>query len=403
MRSKPPSGIALSPFHPKFQSDPHGVLDQVRSAAPVLHDVELQRWFITGHDQVRSVLRDKYMSSNPRNAEQGSYARRLIPHDARELSMLFMDDPDHKRLRSLINKAFAPKMVEAMRPRIRQIANALLSEIRSPEFDLMTNFAGPLPIVAIGEMLGIAASDFANFKSWSEATVATVFNPLGSKEQVTAAMKAQTQLDACFRSYIESRRSRLGNDLISAMVATEEDNDRLSDAEIVSQCNLLLVAGNITTTDLIGNGVKALMDNPTELAKLRQKPELLTNAVEEILRYDPPLLTALRIAVRNMEVNGCPIRRGQSVIVSLPAANHDPDIYPEPHKFDVERTDVHHQSFGGGYHFCLGAPLARIEAQEAISTLLSHFPRLNVSPLGYRYRVNPTLRGLTEYWLSSQS
>jgi cytochrome P450 len=225
---------------------------------------------------------------------------------------------------------------------------------------------------------------------------------LRSQEEADAAAVAQATLDAYYIGAITARRKRPTGDLISAMVAAENDGDTFTDAEIISQCNLLLIAGNVTTTDLIGNGVHALIEHPDELAKLRSNPALLENAVEEMLRFDTPVATSGRIANRAIEIRGCPTHAGQSITVSLAGANHDPEIYDHPERFDIERKDTHHQSFGGGRHFCLGAPLARVEGQEAIRALLARFPKLGASARGHRYRAIPGFRGFAEYWVIAQ-
>lgn len=394
-----PSGIRLTPYDPAFQADPHAALDRLRTEAPALHDEAFGRWFLTRHADVRAVLRDREMWSDPRKADPDSFVRRFAAPEDGEPSMLFMDDPEHKRLRGLVNKAFTPKAVEAMRPRVRAIAEALLDAVDGTEFDLIEAFAAPLPVIVIAEMLGIDGADHARFKSWSDDSVSAFFNPLRTAEEQARSQVAGAALDDLFRAHIAARRRNAGGDLISAMVTAEERGDRLTDDEIVGQCGLLLIAGNVTTTDLIGNGVKALMDHPDELAKLRARPDLMENAVEEMLRFDSPVTQSGRTANRDLTIAGCPVRKGQSISVSLAAANHDPALHPVPHRFDIERADTTHESFGGGRHFCLGAPLARVEAQEAVAALLARYPTLNASSRGHRYRTIPGFRGLAEYWL----
>ncbi len=395
-----PNGIALTPFDEKFQRDPHAALDRLRNEAPVLRDDTLKRWFLTRQEDVRAVLRDKTLSSDPRKANADSFARMVLAPDGSEPSMLFMDDPNHKRLRGLINKAFTPRAVEAMRPRIRAIADALLADIKTETFDVIEQFAAPLPVVVIAEMLGIDSAQHAQFKHWSDTSVATFFNPFRTEADSAAGDAARANLDAMFAGYIAQRRASPGSDLISAMVLAEEAGDSMTDVEIISQCNLLLIAGNVTTTDLIGNGVKALLDHPDELAKLRAKPHLIGNAVEEMLRYDSPVTQSGRNATEDMTIGGCPIAAGQSISVSLAAANHDPALHTDPHRFDIERLDPSHESFGGGRHFCLGAPLARVEAQEAITALLQRFATLRAADANPSYRTIPGFRGLAAYRVS---
>jgi len=403
-----PKGMQLTPFDPHFRDHPYEVLKSLRERAPVLRDDQFVRWYLTRFDDVRQILRDKDMSADPRKANPASYVARIAAltgtaQSSSAPSMLFMDDPDHRRVRGLVNKAFTLKAVEALRPRVREIATALLAQIEDTEFDLMTSFAGVLPVIVIAEMLGIDPADRTSFRRWSEVSVAAFFNPFRTAQQTEAAMQAQQELNDYFRRMIELRRTAPRADLISDMVHAEEAGDHMTDEEIVTQCNLLLIAGNVTTTDLIGNGVKALLDHPQELAKLRARPELINNAIEEILRYDSPVTNSGRNVQREMSLRGCPMHLGDSITVSLAAANHDPEVNPDPQRFDIERANIQHQSFGGGKHTCLGAPLARVEAQEGITALLQRFPNLQSSPRGLKYRTIPSFRGLSEYWLQSLS
>ena len=401
-----PKGIQLTPFDPQFRDHPYEVLDSLRQRAPVLHDDQFNRWYLTRFDDVRLILRDKDMSADPRKANPASYVARIAALTGTNVgssapSMLFMDDPDHRRVRGLVNKAFTLKAVEALRPRVREIATGLLAKIDADEFDLMTAFAGVLPVIVIAEMLGIDPADRGSFRHWSEVSVAAFFNPFRTPQQSEAALQAQQELNAYFQKMIELRRATPRDDLISDMVHAEESGDHMTDEEIVTQCNLLLIAGNVTTTDLIGNGVKALLVHPQELAKLRARPELINNAIEEMLRYDSPVTNSGRNVQRELTLRGCPMHLGDSITVSLAAANHDPDANPNPERFDIERADIQHQSFGGGKHTCLGAPLARVEAQEGITALLQRFPNLQPSARGLKYRTIPSFRGMSEYWLKT--
>src|SRR5678816_4025859 len=398
-----PKGIQLTPFDPQFRDHPYEVLDSLRQRAPVLHDDQFNRWYLTRFDDVRLILRDKDMSADPRKANPASYVARIAALSGTNVgssapSMLFMDDPDHRRVRGLVNKAFTLKAVEALRPRVREIATGLLAQIKDDEFDLMSSFAGVLPVIVIAEMLGIDPADRDSFRRWSDVSVAAFFNPFRTPQQSEAAAQAQLELDSYFRRMIELRRATPSDDLISDMVHAEEAGDHMTDQEIVTQCNLLLIAGNVTTTDLIGNGVKALLDHPDQLAKLRARPELINQAVEEMLRYDSPVTNSGRNVQRELSLRGCPMSLGDSVTVSLAAANHDPEANPDPQRFDIERANIQHQSFGGGKHTCLGAPLARVEAQEGIVALLKRFSSLLPSPRGQKYRTIPSFRGMSEYW-----
>jgi cytochrome P450 len=399
-----PQGVQLTPLDEEFCRDPYPRLHDLRRRAPVLDDVELRRLVYTRHDDVKAILRDKELYSDPRKANPGSFTREFLgaglgEHD--EPSMLLMDEPGHRRLRSLVSAPFTPAAVERWRPRTRQVVQRVLDGIEGQEFDLTAEFAGPIPTVVIAELLGIDSALHTQFKQWSDLSVQIGFNPFPTEQQVTDGEAAMQALDEFFHAEIERRTGAPGDDLLSAMIRAEEEGDTLSKEEIVAQCNLLLIAGNVTTTDLIGNGVKALLDYPEQLQKLRDNPQLIENAVEEMLRYDSPVTNSGRIAHADVELGGCPAVKGESLSTSLAAANRDPDIYPDTDRFDIEREDTHHQSFGGGRHLCLGAHLARLEAQEAILGLLARYPALAHSERGFVYHSMPSFRGLSEFWVDS--
>lgn len=394
-----PTGVRLTAIDEEFREDPYPILRKVRSAARVLPDGELGRYIYTSHDDVKSILRDKALWSDPRKARPGTFTREFLGNEDEEPSMLMMDDPDHRRLRMLVSKPFTPAAVERWREPVRAIVQNVLDEIEAEEFDLIGQFAGPIPTIVIASMLGIDPAMRASFKSWSDTSVKIAFNPFSTAEQIEAGQRAMKSLDDFFAAEIETRRQNPGDDLLSDMIRAEEEGQKLTVAEIIAQCNLLLVAGNVTTTDLIGNGVKALLDHPEQLEKLRQDPGLIGNAVEEMLRFDSPVTNSGRISNRVMNLGGCPVEAGESLSTSLAAANRDPAVYPEPDSFDVQRKDTHHQSFGGGIHLCLGAHLARLEAQEAVLGLLSRYPQLEHGERGYSYAAVPSFRGMTEFWV----
>jgi len=394
-----PTGIQLTALDPRFREDPYPVLAELRKREPVHRDTELQRIIFTRHDDVFAILRHPHLWSDPRKGNPGSFAREFLSRGDDEPSMLLMDDPGHRRLRELVRHPFTPRAVERWRPRAREVAQHVIEGIEGGEFDLIQRVADPIPTMVIAELLGIDPDMHGQFKAWSDAMIVVAFSPVNAPEDVSAAEEAWAALDGFFRGEIERRRREPGTDLISTMLRAEESGDRLSADEIVSQCNLLLLAGNLTTTDLIGNGVMALLRNPDQLAKLRARPELMKNAVEEMLRYDSPVTNSGRIAHEDMEIGGEKVLQGESLVVSLAAANRDPAIYPEPDRFDIERADTHHQAFGGGRHFCLGAHLARLEAAETLAVLLERFPKLELGEGGHRYAANPTFRGMKYCWV----
>jgi cytochrome P450 len=342
------------------------------------------------------------MFVDPRKAAPGTFDSMFFAIvDGREPSMLFLDDPDHGRLRGLVNKAFTPRAVEQMAPRIQQIVDELLDlAARDGRFDLIASFAGPLPTTVIAEMLGVDPADRDDFKRWSDDGV-LAFDPMLSEEGRAKVNAAMSSMDAYLRRAVAERHAAPRDDLISSLIAVEESGDQLTDDEIVTMCALLLSAGNVTTTDLIGNGVLALLQHPDQLAKLSDDPSLIKNAVEEMLRYDSPVVQSGRIPSEDVTLSGCPVPHAQSIVPSLAAANRDPAVYPKPHDFDITREDTHHHSFGGGAHYCLGAPLARLEAQIGIGTLVRRFPDLRLAADPLEWRRVPGFRGLVRLWVEA--
>ena len=397
-----PTGVQLTVLDENFRTDPYPILENIRSNTRVLNDVELGMNVCTHHDDVKEILRNKSLWTDPRKANPGTFFREFLGgNEDREPSMLLMDEPDHRRLRSLVSKPFTPAAVEKWRPRTKTVIQKILNEIRDDqlEFDLIAAFAGPIPTVVIAEMLGIDPEKHEDFKKWSDLSVKVAFNPFPTEEEQQKSMASGEALENFFVEEIAARRTALGDDLLSDLIRAEEAGETLTTEEIIGTCNLLLVAGNVTTTDLIGNGVKALLMYPEQLQKLKGDPSLIVNAVEEMLRFDAPVTNSGRIVNETGSYAGCPIEQGENLMTSLAAANRDPSIYPEPNVFDIEREDTHHQSFGGGRHLCLGAHLARLEAQEAILALIKRFPDLVISDRGYRYSSIPSFRGMEECWV----
>ncbi|MEP4486559.1 cytochrome P450 [Marinobacter alexandrii] len=401
-----PQGLQLTPLDDAFREDPYHILKRLRKEAPTHKDEVMGRFFVTRHDDVKNLLHDREFYTEPSKANPGTFSREILAPSLvgdEKPSMLLMDEPGHRRLRSLVSKPFQPKNVERWRAHVREIVESTLDKISTPEFDLIEQFAGPVPTVVIAEMLGIDAVYHDQFKSWSDLSVQIGFNPFPTEAQQEQGDAANQALDQFFIDEIGRRSQDLGDDLISDMLRADVDGEKLTQEEIVSQCQLLLIAGNVTTTDLIGNAVKALLDNPAQLEKLRSQPNLIANTVEEVLRYESPVLNSGRIPNRDIHVSGCPVGHGESLSVILAAANRDPEVYPDPDVFDIEREDTHHQSFGGGRHLCLGAHLARVEAQEAILGLLDRYPSLTLSEKGFVYHAIPSFRGFSELWVSAGS
>lgn len=392
-----PLGLALTPLNPAYQEDPFTLLDQVRESGRIVHDPQFGRYIVGRFEDVYAVLNDRDLAVDPRKATENTFSARIarIEDSGREPSMLFLDPPDHTRLRSLVSKAFTPRAIERMRPRIEEIANELCDRLEGrASFDLMTGFCQPYPTIVIAEMLGVDPGDQADFKRWTDDIVAAGFDAFASEETKQKAAAAGEQMQAYLNRAIAERRAEPRDDLITALIHAEDNGDFFNDDEVRSMVSLLLAAGNVTTTDLLGNGMKNLLQHPDQVQLLRDDPSLIPNAVEEMLRFEGPVTFSGRITVDDREIAGCPMHAGQSITVALGAANYDPRLHKDPHKFDVTREDIDHVAFGGGRRYCLGAPLARLEAQIGVRTLVTHFPNLRLAEQELRWKKVPIFRGL---------
>lgn len=394
--------LELMPFDPEFRADPHPRLRRLRERCPVHRATDSNRVRVSRFAECEAMVRDLSLGVDPRKSLPGDPVRIFVSED-QEPSMLFLDDPEHARLRKLVSRAFTPRSAESWRAGVKDVAKELLDAVDArgePEFDLIEALAAPLPAIAIARILGVDPARQADFKLWSETSSAAFFNPFSSQEQKAAGELARVALDLCFVDEIEKRRREPCDDLIGQLVRAEQEGDRLSESELVTMCGLLLVAGNVTTTDLIGNGVRALLQHPEELSKLQRDPSTIRNAVEEMLRFDPPVTATGRITQVEMEIDGVPVHAGESMTVLITAANRDPAANPDPERFDTQREDIRYLSFGGGAHLCLGAHLARVEAQEAVSALVARYPKLRAAGRPELWKQTPGFRGLAEYWVS---
>jgi pimeloyl-[acyl-carrier protein] synthase len=365
----------FNPFDPAVIADPYPYYRSMRERDPVHWNGSIRTWFLTRHAEVNELLRDDRFSSDRTRSER--YVEPPRGRPAR--SMLVVDPPDHTRLRNLVNKAFTPRMIEQLRPRIESITADLVDRLASEsEADLISWFAYPLPVIVIAEMLGVPVRDRAQFQEWS-AVVVRGLDPFVDPVTQEAIFDAREALAAYLRRVIGERRREPADDLITAMIAAREKGDLFSEGELVAMCNLLLVAGHETTVNLIGGGVLALLRNPDQLERVRREPQLARTAVEELLRYAPPVQWTGRVAMAQLEIAGRRIAPNQSVIGILAAANRDPEVFHDPDRLDVRRDPNPHVSFGRGIHFCLGAPLAKLEAQVALPMLLERFPDLRLA------------------------
>jgi cytochrome P450 len=372
----------------QFREDPYRLYRYLLETAPVQWNEVLDAWTLVRYTDVVSSLTDPRFAAD--RTKQG------LPFDGYQLakSMLVSDPPDHTRLRALVQKAFTPRMIDQLRPRIVTVVAELLDRMaeRQGPVDLIAEFAYPLPVVVIAELLGVPAEDRVKFQEWSALLAASV-DPLISSELMDRLTWAREALHAYLREIIAERRQQPRSDLISALVAVEERGDVLSEPELVVMCTLLLVAGHETTVNLIGNGVLALLRHPDQLERLRADPSLIGSAVEELLRFDAPVQLTGRIAVEPVQIEGQTIEPGQWILPLLGGANHDPAQFAEPERLDLGRNPNPHVAFGRGIHFCLGAPLARLEGQIAIGALVRRFRTLALAGEPVR-RDQITLRGL---------
>jgi hypothetical protein len=309
--------------------------------------------------------------------------------------MFYADPPYHTRLRGLVNNAFTPTAVEQMRPHIQRIVDGLLDEVQGKgEMDAIHELAHPLPILVITQMLGLPAEERGRFKQWSDDLFAILGSVPHAPELMERAGRSLAELTAYLTALSEARRHQPQNDLLSALVGAMEEGERLTQEELIANVTILLSAGHETTSNLIGNGLLALLRNPDQMQKLLDDPELIFSAVEEMMRYDNPVQIAYRSAAEDVEIGGKWIRRGQLVNSILAAGNRDPDRFSEPDRFDITRDEGRHLGFGLGIHFCIGAPLVRLEAQIAFSTILHRFRELRLATESWDWQEHPIFRGV---------
>jgi cytochrome P450 len=344
---------------------------------------------------VASVLRDPRLVKEPIAAVVAARLGHATP--GTPLSMLDRDPPDHTRLRSLVSKAFTPRVVETLRPRVQDIVDDLLDEVASAHaMNLVEDFAYPLPVVVICELLGVPVADQERFRGWgldiARGLDAILLPP--DSDVSERSMASRRALTSYFRALIAERREAPRADLLSGLIAAEERGDSLTEEELLATCILLLIAGHETTVNLVANGTLALLRHPAELRRLRENPGLIASAVEELLRYDGPVQRTARVASEDIEIGGRTIAAGDMVLPFLGAADRDPAQFPDPDRLDLARIDNRHLAFGWGIHFCLGAPLARVEGQIAINALVQRLPKLALATETPVYRHSLTLRGL---------
>jgi len=383
----------FDPRSPAFRADPYPFYDMLRSFAPVFFWKPWGLWFLSAYEDCAALLRDDRLG-------HGQMAAGFAPPQQAALWkmqsnwLLTMNPPDHTRLRGLVQKAFTPRRVAQLRETIQRLTDELLDRVEDKgHMEVVADLAYPLPVAVICAMLGVPAADQARFHGWSAAIVRSL--DLTEDEAVyNRASVAAAEMTAYFDDLLVDRRARPQSDILSALVAAEEAGDRLTKDELFGTCSLLLVAGHETTVNLIGNGTLALLRHPDQWRRLCEERGLAANAVEELLRYDSPVQLTSRAALRDVTYKGRTLPRGAFVAFLLGAANRDPAQFADPWRLDLGRANPRHLAFGGGIHYCLGAPLARLEGEIAFGTLARRLPNLTLAGPEPTYRDNMTLRGL---------
>lgn len=387
---------------PAFYDDPYPTYHQLRAEDPVHWSDAVGGWMLTRYDDVLATIRDtSHFSSRGRMLAvlehfPDSVRSRMRPfEDHFTVGLISSDPPDHTRLRALVNKAFTPRVVEQLRPRVQILVDELLDNVQDRgEMDLIRDLAYPLPAIVIAELLGAPPEDRDRFKRWSDGILA--FQGLGrtSPEVIERSQEHLLEMRGFLSDLVEQRRRAPREDLLSRLVEAEAAGDKLSEAELLTTCVTLLTAGHETTTNLIGNGLFTLLRHPDQFRQLHANPAWMPTALEEMLRYESPLQRNPRRIAQDIELHGKRLRRGDYIVQILGAANRDPAQFPDPDRFDITRLPNRHVAFGFGIHFCVGAPLARLEAPIVIGTVLRRMPQLQLSTAPLRWQEHGLLRGL---------
>jgi hypothetical protein len=394
--------VALNPRDPAYRADPDGRLARLRAAAPAHLDAATNTLILTGRADVRDLVNDPSYGKDFSNARADSFYRLLAPGiaagapratDPAQDSILFLDDPDHARIRQPLANAFHKRVAAARLAIEAMVAEVVAALAPGRTFDLVAEVAIPIPIYAIAAILGVERERQAEFRRWSEAVI-HILDPLRSPEVDAAVVAASDALAAYVGDIMAARRADPRDDLVSDMVQAQAAGAPLSDAEVSVNLRALLVAGNLTTTDLISSSVKLVCEHPEVRARLAAEPGFASAVIEEVLRVEGPVDSTVRIALSDRTVAGCPVAAGTPVRAMLRAADKDPAAYPEPHRFVPGRPGPPHMAFGGGSHVCIGAALARMEARAALVGLLHRFPDLALAEQPFIWRELPPFRGL---------
>jgi cytochrome P450 len=392
-------------FLPEFRQNPYPFYKRLRESDPVHWGISFEpgidgMWHIARYSDILQILRDqRFTHQAPPDNSAGATSPDFI--DPLQLyfslsrqSLLFADPPAHTRLRALVSRAFTPRMIEGLRPRVEATASALLQAAQERgRLDVVNEYALPLTITIIAEMLGVPPEGWAQLTSWAGVLIRAV-DCKQSPDIYASAAQVAMEIYAYFTELLARRRQALGPDLLSQLLVAHDQEDRLSEAELIVTATTLLIAGHETTVNLIGNGTYALLRHPEQLTLLRQRPDLMPSAIEEFLRFEASSQMASRYATEDMQVGGTTIQRGQIVNLLLGSGNRDPEAFSNPDHLNITRKENRHLAFGMGIHYCLGAPLARLEAQTAIGLLLQNFPGLRLLDARPQWRDTIGFRGL---------
>lgn len=390
----------FNPFLPEFHADPYPTYHRLRSCEPI-HRSFLGAWVLTRYADVKAVLRDPRFCVDKlasRIKDKNSYLKQQ--RDLNALAqvtskwLIFLEPPDHTRLRKLVSKAFTAGVVERLRPDIQDLVDELIDKVQDKGgMDIISDLASPLPVTVIAKMLGVPESDGSQLKQWSD-DLSHILDPLLPLETYEHLNQVVLEFTEYFRGLFAERRNRPKEDLISALIAARDQGDKLSEDELLSTCMLLFLAGEETTVNTIGNSILSLLRHPDQMEKLKREPAIIQSAVEELLRYESPVQHAQRIATENVEIGGNTIEAGDKVVACLGAANRDPGQFPDPDRLDLTRRENCHLAFVDGIHSCLGAALARLNSQIAINTLVQRLPDIKLQKDTLEWRKNIALRGL---------
>jgi unspecific monooxygenase len=392
--------MVFAPHDPAFIADPYPAYAELRASSPVLYDDATNHWLVSRYEDVNALLRDRRFGRTYLHvASHGDMGRPSPPDwhapfwDLINSGILDMEPPDHTRVRRLVAKAFTPRFVESLRPRVQSIVDGLIDDVADAgEFDLLPTIAEPLPVTVIAEMLGIPEADRRHLRPWS-ADICKMYEldpPVASQQD---AVRASTEFSAYLRELARERRNASGEDLISLLARVVDEGEALTEDELVGTCVLLLNAGHEATVNSTLIGWWTLFRHPDQLRRLREDRSLLPRAIEELLRFDTPLQMFERWALEPFELHGRPIPRGAELGLIFGSANRDPDVFERPDELDLGREPNPHLTFGAGIHFCLGAPLGRLELQTSFTTLLGRFPQLELVEEP-RWKPNYIIRGL---------